>query len=417
MKVYKFGGASVKSADGVKNLSDIVSRVEDNAIVVVSAMDKMTNVFENLCHSYYNDKNIEPILEQINTFHIAIINELFDASENVHTIFEKYFNTLLTKLESEPSLNFDFEYDQIVCYGEIFSTIIISEYLNKIGISNNWIDIRTCLKTDDCYREGKIEWELSNDLCNKNLNFKNVNKYVTQGFIAGTTTNHTTTLGREGSDYTAAILANILNAECVTIWKDVPGVMNADPKEYNDAKIIKELSYKETIELAHFGAKVIHPNTIKPLQNKNIPLYVRSFIDPNEIGSLVTDVINNPCSVPIYIHKRDQILISLYPKDFSFIGDGELCELFSIFKKHRIKINLVQSSAISFSICCDEKTTIYSSLFKELEESYHILYNKNTELITVRYQNENSTERAVRNRHILLEQRTRLTARFVVDSK
>jgi len=418
MKIFKFGGASVKSADGVKNLTNIVSNYSDNHIIVISAMDKMTNVFENLCRSYFDgNNNIETILEEINTFHLTIINELFDAGEDIHSSFEKYYNRLLAKLDDEPSLNYDFEYDQIVCYGEIFSTLIVSEYLNKVGQDNKWIDIRGSIKTDDTFREGKLDWVLSSKLCNKHFQFENTTKYVTQGFIAGTTTNQTTTLGREGSDYTAAILANLLDAENVTIWKDVPGIMNADPKEYEDAEIIKQLTYKETIELAHFGAKVIHPNTIKPLHNKNIPLFVKSFISPLEQGSIVCKNIDIPSLIPIFIHKREQVLISLSPRDYSFIGEGELCNLFSTFKKHNLKINLVQSSAISFSICCDQKTDILTSIFENLKKDYHILYNKNTELITVSHQDDKSIERVTKDRHILLEQRTRQTARFVVDNK
>jgi aspartate kinase len=418
MKVLKFGGASVKSADGVNNLAEIVNPIKENHIIVISAMGKMTNTLEKLYNAYIKkQEDIQYFLEEINSFHLSIIDDLFETSDNIYKSYSKLFHSLNEKISIETSLNYDYEYDKIVSYGELFSTLIVSEYLNKIGQRNEWIDIRELIKTDDNYKEGKVNWKLSKTLCKKKFSFKETRVYITQGFIAGTATNQTTTLGREGSDFTAAILANILEAEEVSIWKDVPGIMNADPKEYADATIIKHLSYKETIELAHFGAKVIHPNTIKPLENKKIPLYVRSFIDPNETGSIVSDCKEKISLVPIYIHKREQSLISLSPKDFSFIEENEISKIFSIFIKHKLKTNLVQSSAISFSICCDYKKELLDSLFKDLKEDYFILYNKKTELITVRHYDKESLERATKERNILLEQRSRTTARFVVDYK
>lgn len=416
MKIFKFGGASVKSADGVRNLASIVGKAKENHIIVVSAMGKITNALERLCDSYFNKKDdTNIILDEINDYHTQIINDLFHSEDSIHILYKESLGLLVNKLTKDASLNYNYEYDQIVCFGELLSTLIVSEYLNKIGQKNKWIDIRLLIKTDDNFKEGKVNWELSQSLCEKRLDFSDCSLYITQGFIAGTSTNHTTTLGREGSDYTAAILANLLNAEDVTIWKDVPGIMNADPKEYSDAQIIKELSYKETIELAHFGAKVIHPNTIKPLENKKIPLYVRSFIHPMEKGSVVHSFEEKISIIPIYIHKRDQTLISLSPRDFSFIEENELCKIFSLFVKHKVKVNLVQSSAISFSICCDYKEELINSLFNDLKDDYIVLYNKKTELITVRHYNDESIKRVTENRNILLEQRTRLTARFVVD--
>ena len=418
MKVLKFGGASVNCSEGVKNLVDITSTIVDNQIIVISAMGKMTNELENLVYAYfYKNSSVEEILENIRSFHLNIIIDLFKEGDNIFSIFENTFTTLKTKLSTPPSLSFDFEYDQIVSFGEIFSTQVISEYLNRRGQKNKWIDIRQCIKTDCNFREGKVNWELSEKMCQKNINFQNTFKYVTQGFIAGTETNLTTTLGREGSDYTAAILANILNADSVTIWKDVPGIMNADPKEYTDAQIIKQLSYKETIELAHFGAKVIHPKTIKPLQNKHIPLFVKSFIEPEGHGSIVNKFDEKLSLIPIFIHKRRQLLLSITPRDFSFIAEEELSNIFSVIAKYKIKFNLMQNSAISFSICLDYKEDTVDLFISELKDRYSILYNKNTELITIRHFTPDSIEKVINGKKVLVEQKNRLTARFIVETE
>jgi len=416
MKILKFGGASVKSAEGIKNLAHILDSVSENHIVVISAMGKMTNKFEELSLAYFKqDFSVQTIFEQIYKYHLNIIKDLFKDQDDIHSLYNNHTENLKTKLEIEPSLDYSYEYDQIVSYGEILSTTIVSAYLNKIGQENKWIDIRKGIKTDCTFREGKLNWKLSEELCNELFNFQNTFKYVTQGFIAGTTTNITTSLGREGSDYTGAILANLLNADSLTIWKDVPGIMNADPKEYEDASILKYLSYRESIELAHFGAKVIHPKTIKPLENKNIPLFVRSFINPEEIGSIVGINSENSNLMPIYIHKRNQVLLSLSPRDLSFIGESELCTIVSLARKNNTKINLIQSSAISLSLCCDFKEELFSSFFDKLKKDFFILYNENKELITVRHFNEQSIKRVTKGKNILLEQRTRVTAHFVVD--
>lgn len=418
MKVLKFGGASVNCSDGVKNLVNITSTMVDNQIIVVSAMGKMTNEFENLVSAYfYNNSSVDEILENIRSFHLNIIEDLFKENDTIFDIFGKTFSDLKTKLTTSPSLSFDFEYDQIVCYGEIFSTQIISEYLNRKGQKNKWVDIRNCIKTDCNFRDGKVNWNLTDKMCHKSFNFQNTFKYVTQGFIAGTETNLATTLGREGSDYSAAILANILDADSVTIWKDVPGIMNADPKEYQDAQLIKQLSYKETIELAHFGAKVIHSKTIKPLQNKHIPLFVKSFINPEGQGSTVNKFDEKLSLIPIFIHKRRQLLLSITPRDFSFIAEEELSNIFATIAKYKIKLNLMQNSAISFSICLDYKEDTVDMFIKELKDRYSILYNKNTELITIRHFTPESIEKVTNGKKVLVEQKNRLTARFIVETE
>lgn len=416
MKIFKFGGASVKSAEGIKNLAHILDSVTENHIVVISAIGKMTNKFEELSLIYFKQQSsVQSIFEEINNYHLNIINDLFEEQDDIYVLYKKQIDSLETKLASEASLDYNYEYDQIVSYGEILSTTIVSAYLNKIGQKNKWIDIRKGIKTDCTFREGKIDWELSTKLCNELFRFQNTFKYVTQGFIAGTTTNMTTSLGREGSDYTGAILANLLDAESLTIWKDVPGIMSADPKEYEDASILRFLSYRESIELAHFGAKVIHPKTIKPLENKNIPLFVKSFIHPEEKGSIVSNNSENSNKKPIYIHKRNQVLLSLSPRDLSFIGEDELYSIVSLAKRNNTKINLIQSSAISLSLCCDFKEELFSSFFDKLKKDFFFLYNENKELITVRHFNEESIKRVTEGKNILLEQRTRVTAHFVVD--
>lgn len=416
MKIFKFGGASVKSAEGIKNLAHILDSVTENHIVVISAIGKMTNKFEELSLIYFKQQSsVQSIFEEINNYHLNIINDLFEEQDDIYVLYKKQIDSLETKLASEASLDYNYEYDQIVSYGEILSTTIVSAYLNKIGQKNKWIDIRKGIKTDCTFREGKIDWELSTKLCNELFRFQNTFKYVTQGFIAGTTTNMTTSLGREGSDYTGAILANLLDAESLTIWKDVPGIMSADPKEYEDASILRFLSYRESIELAHFGAKVIHPKTIKPLENKNIPLFVKSFIHPEEKGSIVSNNSENSNKEPIYIHKRNQVLLSLSPRDLSFIGEEELYSIVSLAKRNNTKINLIQSSAISLSLCCDFKEELFSSFFDKLKKDFFFLYNENKELITVRHFNEESIKRVTEGKNILLEQRTRVTAHFVVD--
>lgn len=416
MKIYKFGGASVKSANDIKNVSSILKKLEGDKVVVISAIGKITNALEKLCRAYYNkENNIELLFNESKIFHYIIADQLFDDDDKIYNLLDLYFNNLNEKINEEPSLIYNYEYDKIVSYGEIFSTLIVSEYLNKIGIINKWIDIRKVLKTDDKFREGNILWDLSSKICEKT--FIKGNNYITQGFIAATKTNLTTTLGREGSDYTGAILANILNADSLSILKDVPGVMNADPKDYSDATIISHLSYKECIELAHFGAKVIHPKTLKPLENKNIPLHVKSFINPDEEGTLVDSRNLHNISKPIFIHKRDQALVTLSPRDFSFIGADELQSLFNSFSLNNVKVNLVESSAISFSICCDYREEVLEELFDNLKKDYSILYNQEVELITVRNYNSESLERVCKDKDILLEQKTRTTARFIVNTR
>ena len=416
MNVYKFGRASVKDADGVKNLFKIINTQKENLIIVVSAMGKMTDALEVLCNAYFHKTgDTASAFLRIKDFHQNIINALFGTSaDEVTRLTDNLYCELQNILDSDPSLSYDYEYDRIICFGELLSTTIISAYMEKQGRKAKFIDIRKCLITDQNYRNACVNLELSSQLCRKTFTFQDTFMYITQGFIAGTTTNQTTTLGREGSDYTAALLANLLDAESVTIWKDVPGIMNADPKLYKDTEIISKMSYKEAIELSNCGAKVIHPKTIKPLQNKGIPLYVRSFLYPESHGSVIRELDERLNLPPIFIDKGNQLLLTLSPRDFSFIAEEKLSRIFAILAKYRLRLNLMQTSAITFSFCIDLNEAIFESFINELHDEYEVLYNTNVRLLTIRHYNEDVIARLTANKNILVEQRSRLTARFVV---
>jgi aspartate kinase len=420
MQVFKFGGASVKDAAGVKNVVEVLKQFPDQQIsVVVSAMGKTTNSLEQLAKAYfYKTHDADAILEEIKAYHLDICKNLFPAIHPVHTDIENTFVELHWAIEDEPSQGFDFEYDQIVSMGEVISTKIISAYLNEVGIHNKWVDVRGLVQTDNNYRDGKVDFELTETLIRKDLVpvFNSYKIIVTQGFIGGTSENFTTTLGREGSDYTASILAYCLNAQNVTIWKDVPGVLNADPKWFARTKKIDELSYHDAIELTYYGATVIHPKTIKPLQNKNIPLYVKSFLQPKETGTVIREG-EKRLNIPSYIFKVDQVLISIQPKDFSFIAEDNLSDIFEAFSTLGVKINLMQLSAISFSVCCDNHETKIIELVHELQKHYKVLYNSGLELMTVRYYTQETIDALTMNKVILLEQRSRFTVQMVMKNE
>ncbi len=421
MQVFKFGGASVKDAEAVKNVAEVLKQFPNQSLgIVISAMGKTTNALEKLTNAFfYKTGNADEILEEIKQFHFTICKNLF-ASES-HPIFVDLENTFVElhwAIEDEPTHGYDFEYDQIVSMGEIISTKIVSAYLNEIGIKNKWIDIRGIIQTDNTYREGKVDFELTESLIKKILlpQLGADTLFITQGFIGGTSENFTTTLGREGSDYTASILAYCLNAKNVTIWKDVPGVLNADPKWFNHTKKIDELSYHDAIELTYYGATVIHPKTIKPLQNKNIPLYVKSFLNPKEEGTTIKDG-EKRLNIPSYIFKVDQVLLSIQPKDFSFIAEDNLSDIFELFSKHGVKINLMQLSAISFSVCCDDNAEKIKALVAELQHLFKVLYNSGLELMTVRYYTQDTIDLLTKNKIILLEQRSRFTVQMVMKNE
>ena len=421
MQVFKFGGASVKDADGVKNVAEVLRQFPSQKIaVVISAMGKTTNALERLAKAYfYKSEDAENVLEEIKEFHFDICRKLFPSSNHaVFTELENTFVELYWAIEDEPTQGFDFEYDQIVSMGEVISTKIVSAYLNESGLKNKWIDVRGLVQTDNSYREGKVNFELTENLVNSDLLpvFNSFDVVITQGFIGGTSENFTTTLGREGSDYTASILAYCLNAKNVTIWKDVPGGLNAEPKWFAHTKKIDELSYHDAIELTYYGATVIHPKTIKPLQNKNIPLYVKSFLKPKEEGTVIRDG-EKRLNIPSYIFKIDQVLISIQPKDFSFIAEDNLSDIFEVFSKHGVKINLMQLSAISFSVCCDHIELKINQLVQELQTQYKVLYNSGLELMTVRYYTQETIDSLIAKKIILLEQRSRFTVQMVMKNE
>ena len=417
MKVLKFGGASVKDAAGVKNLAAIVGGYSEKLVIVVSAMGKTTNALETLTKNYFNG-NVEGILLNLNKlkqYHFEIIAELFgDLAEPKNGEIAAIFEQLETRIGHSPSLDYDFEYDQIVSFGEILATKIISAYLNSVGIRNLWMDIRHGLRTDATWREGNIDWTLSSGLIRSQFNFDKIRIYLTQGFIGATVTDQTTTLGREGSDYTAAIIANILNAESVTIWKDVPGIMNADPNKFEVTQKLNMLSYREAVEMTYYGAKVIHPKTMKPLVEKNIPLYVCSFIAPDEPGSVICSIDHVMNYVPVFISKEDQILITISPIDFSFIAEESISKIYKLFAQYRIKVNLVQQSAMNFSMAIDKPERGMEQLIGDLKKRFVVHYNEGLELMTIRYYNEDVIQEMTGSRTVFVAQRTRTTARFLM---
>ncbi len=421
MQVFKFGGASVKDADGVKNVAEVLKQFPgEKTTVVISAMGKTTNALERLAKAFfYKTEDAEPVLEEIKAYHFDICHHLFPSpSHIIYTDLENTFVELHWAIEDEPTHGFDFEYDQIVSIGEVLSTKIVSAYLNEIGLKNKWVDVRGLVQTDNSYREGKVDFELTHKLIERDLQpvFNIFDLVITQGFIGGTSENFTTTLGREGSDYTASIIAYCLNAKNVTIWKDVPGVLNADPKWFAHTKKIDELSYHDAIELTYYGATVIHPKTIKPLQNKNIPLYVKSFLKPKDEGTIIRDG-EKRLNIPSYIFKVDQVLISIQPKDFSFIAEDNLSDIFELFSRHGVKINLMQLSAISFSVCCDDPADKIKGLVSELQSQFKVLYNSGLELMTVRYYTQDTIDALTKNKVILLEQRSRFTVQMVMKNE
>ncbi len=418
MKVFKFGGASVNSADAVRNMAHIVqSHLEsDSLVVVVSAMGKTTNLLEKLVpiNSEFQIPNSE-LRQQLEDYHLDIVKSLIPNDKEIVNKVLDLLRQLDHTITSLSHSNYNYCYDQIVSFGELISTTIIAHYLNHLGINTLWQDAREIIKTDDNYREGRVDWEATQQKI-KNLELKIKNSYrviLTQGFIGGTD-DGTTTLGREGSDYSAAILAYCLGAESVTIWKDVPGFLNADPKFFKDTVKISQIPYNEAIELAYYGASVIHPKTVKPIQNKGIPLYIRSFVTPESEGSSIGDYPTIIPETPLYIFRNNQILLSIMPRDYSFIAEDNLQVIFGILSKIGIRVNLMQNSALSFSICIDNNPQLVKPLIDELKNMFRVRYNENLQLITIRYYTQEVIDRIVAGRPILLEQRSRTTEQLIV---
>jgi len=419
MRVFKFGGASVKDAEGVKNLATVLSLYRgEPLVVVISAMGKTTNALEKVVQAYYNKTgDAKEYLNLVHQYHLDIVEKLGLAS---HPTLKKDIETSFVEiewlLEEELSKGYNFAYDQIVSHGEILSTRIVCAYLEKQGIPNHWLDIRDCLLCDNHYREANVNWELSQKLITDKIPalLEKTPLVITQGFIGSTSENFSITLGREGSDYTAAILSYCLDAKEMTVWKDVPGVLSADPKFYEDAIKLEQISYHDAIELTYYGATVIHPKTIKPLENKNIPLRVCSFSSPKEKGTSIGNYNGTKPLVPSFIFKTNQILLSISAKDFSFIAEEHLSNLFSIFARHHAKINLMQNSAISFSVCLDNDPFKIPALLQDLQQHFKVLYNENLRLVTVRHYYPSTLDALVKGKTILLEQRSRQTAQVVM---
>ena len=420
MKVFKFGGASVKDVAGVQNVAKIIeSHPANHLVVVVSAMGKMTNAFERLVDAYASGSDeMVTQLAEIRGYHEAIASGL-DGANEIKNALDPVFSQLESRLQRSPSDNFDFDYDQIVGFGEVLSTTIIAHHLNSKGLNCHWADARRMIRTDSTYREAKVDWGKTTELAKAEWervapNGKGKRLMLTQGFLGHTAELNVTTLGREGSDFSAAILAYVLEGENVTIWKDVPGVLNADPKYFSDAELLKRISYREAIELAYYGASVIHPKTIKPLQNKGIVLNVRSFLNHKEEGTRIDSSTFSDSLLPSYIFKVNQILISFTPRDFSFVNEDNLSELFGYFVEHGIKTNLMQNSALNFSICVDYNQKKLDQLHEIFKDRYEVLYNRPCELVTIRHYDQETISRLLIGKKVLVEQKSRNTARMVL---
>ncbi len=414
MRIFKFGGASVKDADGVKNVFDVLQKVgHDDVLIVISAMGKTTNALELVIKNYFDKSNeFHASLQEVRKYHNQILLDLFDDEE--HDVFfavNSHFADLEYFLRSNKSPNYNFVYDQVISFGEIVSTTIVSHYFNEKGLKNNWIDVRNFIKTDSNYRDANVDWDHTQKLISKGIKKKSIN--ITQGFLGSDENNFTTTLGREGSDYTAAIFAYCLSAESVTIWKDVPGVLNADPRYFENAILLNQISYREAIELAFYGASVIHPKTLQPLQKKEIPLYVKSFINPLLPGTSVSKGADLEPKTSCFIVKKNQLLLSLSSIDFSFIMEENISEIFLLLHKFKIKVSLIQNTAISFSICIEDKFGNFNELKSILSKKFKLAYNENVSLYTIRHFTKETSEMVEKDKTVLVKQISRETMQIV----
>jgi aspartate kinase len=417
MLVFKFGGASVKDAQGIINLGKVVNSYAGNQIlVVVSAMGKTTNALEQLTNAYVNGTgDVHEIFDQIKEDHYQILRQLFSES---HPVFDEVANTFVEidwMIEDEPHDDYDFIYDQIVSIGELVSTRIVNAWFNQEGIVSKWIDVRSYIHTDNTYREGVVDWDKTRSSIQEAIpELLNNSIVITQGFLGGTSENFTTTLGREGSDYTASIFAACLGAESVTTWKDVPGILNADPKFFTDTIKFDELSYQEAIEMTYYGASVIHPKTIKPLQNAGIPLLVKPFTYPDAPGTIIKDLAVNKFDKPVIILKQNQVLLSISANDYSFISEVHLSEIFSLFAKNQVKVNMMQTSALSFTVCIDHKPEKFNVLLQSLKQLFKVKYNENLTLITLRHYTDTAVTTLTEGKTVLMKQTNRNTAQIVI---
>ncbi|WP_417431253.1 aspartate kinase [Halpernia sp.] len=412
MKIFKFGGASVKDAEGIKNVAVVLETEHfENCLIVVSAMGKTTNALEKVVQNYFDKKNYEELVEEIKKNHLQITSELFSANHPVLAEIAVFFDDINSFLRRNKSPSYNFVYDQVVSCGEMISSKILSEYLNDIQFKNIWLDARDFIKTDSQYREGNVNWEETE----KNIKILNSSKcFVTQGFIGSDSHNFTVTLGREGSDYSAAIFAYCLNADHLTIWKDVPGVMTGDPRKFENVNLLSEISYEEAIEMAYYGASVIHPKTLQPLKQKNIPFFVKSFLDPKNEGTKVSVSDENEYT-ETYILKENQMLMNVSTRDFSFIAEEHLSLIFSYLAKYNIKISLMQNSAISLALCLEDKFNNINLLNDELHHFFNTELTENVSLFTIRNANLKNIEKFYTGKNVLLEQISKQTVQMVIS--
>ena len=414
MRIFKFGGASVKDASGVKNVAKVLRHEGiENTLVVISAMGKMTNAFERLVDGYfYKKEDFEEALSFVENFHQQMMNDLFTPNHEIYHKVNHLFGELSGFMVRNTSKDYNFVYDQMVGFGELLSTTIVSAYLSEIGVNNQWLDVRELIKTDANYRDAKIDWEQTQQQIQDKVDTSQLN--ITQGFLGGFG-EQTTTLGREGSDYTAGIFAYCLDADSVTIWKDVQGVLNADPRVFTETALLKEISYTEAIEMAFYGASVIHPKTIQPLEQKNIPLYVRSFEDVTKSGTCVGRGKKITPEVPCFIVKKNQILVAISAKDFSFMVEDNISDVFKKLHDYNLKVNLIQNSAISFSVCIEDKYNNFENFYNDLKGAYKIRAYKDTTLYTIRHFNDEAIKTIRKRGKSIIRQINTETAQLVIQ--
>lgn len=405
MRIFKFGGASVKDASGVKNVVEVLRQVgHENTLIVVSAMGKTTNALEEVIRCYFHDKeHLSTAIETVKQYHLQLVSELFTTvPDTLSNRLHELFNEMAYFLEHNKSPNYNFVYDQLVSCGELWSTVIVHAYFNEVGLQANWLDVRNLVKTDDSYRDAVVDWQQTEQNIQQAVQPKLL--YVTQGFLGSDANGFTTTLGREGSDYTAAIFGYSLGAESVTIWKDVPGVLNADPRYFDETVLLQQISYREAIELAFYGASVIHPKTLQPLQSKEIPLLVKSFVNPLLPGTKVSRGAHLVPETPCFIVKKNQHLLSVSSKDFSFVMENNIRDIFDLLHQYKIKVNMIQNSAISFSVCVEDKFLRFHELTAQLQDKFVVHTQENVSLYTIRHFTQEAIQSLEAKHEILLKQ-------------
>ena len=425
MRIYKFGGASIKDADGIRNVQQVLASMGTHQLgVVVSAIGKTTNALEQVIQSYQSNSSYHDLIDGIKRDHLDIIEGLKEMKEGVEdryvlrfresgivTIIEEIINSLIDELERNKSKNYSFLYDQVVSYGELLSTKIVAVYLNCCDMPVDWKDARTLIKTDSKYRDAAVDWQQTSENIRKNCGKKT---FLTQGFIGSDPNGFTTTLGREGSDYTAAILAYSLDADEVIIWKDVPGVLNGDPRVFKNTVLLQQIPYEEAIELAFYGASVIHPKTLQPLQDKKIPLKVKSFLNPAGPGTTITSSKLLIPATPCYIVRKNMVFIAISSRDFSFIGEGSISKIFEALNANKIQVGLLQNSAISFSMCLEDKYGKVDTLLQVLDKNFRVSHVPGVSLYTIRHYREDTIEEMEAGKDVILKQRTQETLQIVV---